>query len=145
MTAYQNGNVSKDDLDRLLARVDPAIRDCVEGLQFQIQRLADIGYALSAERSLPKLLNIIIEESMRITNADGGTLYLSTEDNRIRFEIMKTRSLGTDVGGISKTPVPETIYPVKLYDPEGNPNTHNVSAYVALSGTTLNIPESYDK
>ncbi len=144
MTAHQNSNVNKDDLDKLLARVDPAIRDYIEGLRFQIQRLADIGYALSAERSLPKLLNIIIEEGMRITNSDGGTLYLSTEDNRIRFEIMKTRSLGTDMGGISKIPVPETIYPVKLYDQEGNPNTHNVSAYVALSGKTLNIPDAYE-
>ena len=139
-----NGLVNQDQLQNLLAQVDPAVKTYIDGLKFQIERLADIGYALSAEQNLPKLLNTIIEEGMRITNSDGGTLYLSTEDSRLRFEIMKTRSLGTDMGGISATPVPDFIYPVKLYDQEGKPNTHNVSAYVGLTGETLNIPDAYE-
>lgn len=136
--------MNHDQLQKLLSQVDPAIKTYIDGLKFQIERLADIGYALSAEQNLPKLLNTIIEEGMRITNSDGGTLYLSTEDSRLRFEIMKTRSLGTDMGGISATPVPDFIYPVKLYDQEGKPNTHNVSAYVGLTGETLNIPDAYE-
>lgn len=141
--AASNSSVNQEQLEKLLAKVDPAIQTYIGELQTQITRLADIGYALSAEQNLPKLLNTIIEEGMRITNSDGGTLYLRTEDDRLKFEIMKTRSLGTDMGGVSETPIPESIYPVRLYGEDGKPNNHNVSAYVGLTGKTLNIPDAY--
>ena len=143
MTAF-NSAVNHEQLEKLLAQVDPAIQEYIKSLQYQIERLADIGYALSAEQNLPKLLNTIIEEGMRITNSDGGTLYLKTEDDRLAFEILKTRSVGTDLGGISDTPVPEGFYPVRMYDADGNPNNHNISAYVALTGKTLNIEDAYE-
>lgn len=121
------------------------IKAHIENLEFQIDKLAEIGYSLSTEHNLPKLLNTILVEAMRITNADGGTLYLRTEDDRLRFEIMKTRSMGTDMGGISKIPIPDTIYPVRLYMQDtGEPNHHNICASVALTGKTANIEDAYE-
>ena len=40
----------------------------------QLQRLHRIGIALSSERSLDRLLEMIVEEARRLTGADGGTL-----------------------------------------------------------------------
>jgi HD-GYP domain-containing protein (c-di-GMP phosphodiesterase class II) len=137
--------INRSEIKTYLAKVDPDVLNYIVQCETQIDKLAEIGYQLSYERHLPTLLNLIIEESMRITNADGGTLYLATEDDRLAFEIMKNKTMGTDMGGISDTPIPEQIYPVKLYNPDdGKPNHSNVSAYVGLTGKTLNIPDAYE-
>ncbi len=135
-------NISKNDIKQQLIDMNPLVEAYIKQCETQISRLADIGYKLSTERHLPSLLNEIMEEAMRITNSDGGTLYLVTDDNRLRFEIMKNISMGTDMGGISDIPI--SFYPVKLYLDDGTPNHHNVSAYVGLTGETLNIPDAYE-
>ena len=47
-----------------------------------IEKLNKIGIALSSERNINKLLEMIVDESMNITNADGGTLYLMIDNNQ---------------------------------------------------------------
>ncbi|MEA3287699.1 MAG: HD domain-containing phosphohydrolase [Candidatus Marinimicrobia bacterium] len=136
--------INRDDVKKHLAKVDPNVLSYIEQCEIQIDKLTEIGYQLSSERHLPTLLNSIIEEGMRITNADGGTLYLTTEDDRLAFEIMKTKSLGTDMGGISDIKIPDFIYPVKLYMENGEPNHHMISAHVGVTGETLNIPDAYE-
>ena len=136
--------LTKHDIQAYLADVDPRIGAYIQQCETQIAKLAEIGFKLSTERHLPSLLNAIIEEAMRITNCDGGTLYLRTEDNRLGFEIMKTRSMNVDMGGTSKTPIPDFIYPVKLYADDGTPNHNMISAHVALTGETMNIPDAYE-
>ena len=110
-----------------------------------IEKLNKIGIALSSERNINNLLEMIVDESMNITNADGGTLYLMIDDNsRLKFEIVKNKSLGINNVGISKDS--EIFYPVKLFNPEnGSPNDHFVSAYCALSGKTINISDAYQE
>jgi HD-GYP domain-containing protein (c-di-GMP phosphodiesterase class II) len=44
-----------------------------------MQRLATIGIALSAEKNLDDLLEMILLEAKAIANADGGTIYLKSE------------------------------------------------------------------
>ena len=84
---------------------------------------------------------MILIEAKRIANSDGGTLYMMTDDNRLRFEIMMTDSLDFHMGGTSGKEIP--FYPVKLYDEEGNPNKSMIAAYVGLTGETVNIPDAY--
>ncbi len=136
--------INRSEIKDYLAKVDPDVLDYIQQCEIQIDKLAEIGYQLSSERHLPTLLNAIIEEGMRITNADGGTLYLATEDDRLAFEIMKTKSLGTDMGGIADMSIPDFLYPVKLYLKDGTPNDHMISAHVGVSGETLNIPDAYE-
>ncbi|MCH8012036.1 MAG: GAF domain-containing protein [Candidatus Marinimicrobia bacterium] len=118
----------------------------VKYLEDQIDRLSEIGVALSREKEIPVVLEMIIDEARRITNADGGTLYMMIDDEtRLKFEIMQTGSKGIRWGGASPDPVPEFIYPIKLYNPEtGKPNYQMISAYVALKGETINIPDAYE-
>lgn len=130
----------------ILKRVDRDVRELISNLEYQIERFSEIGLALSREKDMPKILEMIIDEARRITNADGGTLYMMIDEGtRLQFEIMQTVSKNIRFGGTAPDPVPEFIYPIKLYNPEtGEPNYHMVAAYVALTGETVNLEDAYD-
>src|ERR1044072_4765425 len=48
------------------------------------KELIDIGIALSVERDYGKLMERILDEAKRFTNADAGTLYLNHEDRELQ-------------------------------------------------------------
>ena len=107
-----------------------------------IEKLNDIGIALSAEKNTPKLLEMILKGAKTILNADGGTLYLATEDKRhLQFEIIMNDSLGIMMGAKLGDPIPFPDLP--LYDEAGNPNNTMVAAHAALYKKTINIPDAY--
>jgi HD-GYP domain-containing protein (c-di-GMP phosphodiesterase class II) len=105
-------------------------------------KLIQIGIALSAERNHDRLMESILIEAKDMCNADGGTLYLRTEDDTLKFEIMRTDSLDIALGG---TTGKEIIFPpIPMYNEKtGNPNHRNVTTYVALTGESVNIPDAY--
>jgi HD-GYP domain-containing protein (c-di-GMP phosphodiesterase class II) len=107
----------------------------------KLDRLNAIGVALSAEHDTPRLLETILLGAKEITNADGGTLYSVTEDKRLRFEIMRTRSLGLAMGGTTGTAIP--FPPLPLYLEDGRPNNAMVAVHAALTGATVNIGDAY--
>jgi len=112
-----------------------------EDLGQRLEQLNAIGASLSAERDIDRLLEAILTAAKTITRADGGSLYRVTDDRKsLRFEIVRTSSLKYYLGGTTGNPVP--FYPVQLYK-DGKPNHNNVSAYVALTGKTVNIPDAY--
>ena len=51
-----------------------------------------IGIAFSAEKDLDLLIEKILVEAKSVCKADAGTLYLRTEEDCLRFEIMHTDS-----------------------------------------------------
>jgi HD-GYP domain-containing protein (c-di-GMP phosphodiesterase class II) len=106
----------------------------------RLEKLNDIGTSLSAERDINRLLETILAAAKAIMRADGGTLYRVTEENTLRFEIVRTTSLKYYLGGTTGNPVP--FYPVPLYK-DGKPNHSNISAYAALTGCTVNIADAY--
>ncbi|MBP00049.1 MAG: phosphohydrolase [Candidatus Marinimicrobia bacterium] len=124
-----------------LASAPKAVKAYISDLEEQIGNLSQIGLALSKERDMSKLLEMILLEAKRISNSDGGTLYMMTDDKRLKFEIMMTDSLNFHMGGTSGEEIP--FYPVKLYDEKGEPNNSMVAAYVGLSGDTVNIQDAY--
>ena len=106
-------------------------------------RLIEIGIALSAERDTNRLMERILLEAKDLCHADGGTLYLRTEENTLKFEIMRTDSLKIAMGGTTGKEI--TFPPVQMYDPEtGDGNHKNVASYAALSGESINIPDVYE-
>jgi HD-GYP domain-containing protein (c-di-GMP phosphodiesterase class II) len=107
-----------------------------------IEKLNEIGIALSAEKNTPKLLEMILKGAKAILNADGGTLYLATEDKRhLQFEMIINDSLGIMMGAKLGDPIP--FDPLPLYDQDGNPNNTMVAAHAALYKKTINIPDAY--
>ena len=116
----------------------------VEDLFRRLEQLNDIGASLSAERDINRLLESILLAAKVITRADGGTLYLLTEEDgskRLKFEIVRTDSLKIAMGGTTGTAVP--FYPIHLHSKEGEPNNQMVVAYAALTGKTVNIADAY--
>ena len=107
-----------------------------------IEKLNEIGIALSAEKNTPKLLEMILKGAKTILNTDAGTLYLATEDKKqLQFEIIMNDSLGIMMGAKLGDPMPFEALP--LYDQLGNPNNTMVAAHAALYKKTINIPDAY--
>ncbi|MEL0064342.1 MAG: HD domain-containing phosphohydrolase [Gammaproteobacteria bacterium] len=110
--------------------------------QASFERLIEIGIALSAEKDTNKLMETILLEAKDIGNADGGTLYIRTREDTLKFEIMRTDSLGVAMGGT--TGIDITIPPLLMFKADGSPNHQQIAASAALSGDTLNIRDAYD-
>ena len=112
-------------------------------LAIHLREITRIGAALSVEKNIHKLLEMIVDEAKSLTNADAGTLYiLDKEQKALQFQILQSDSMKIRLGGTSGT---ETNLPsVPLFDSQGNPNHANVSSYAALTGEIINIPDVYD-
>ena len=115
----------------------------IKSLENRIHRLNEIGMALSTESDTNKLFEMILEEAKNITNADGRTLYSKDNDGNLKFEILRNDSMNTIMGGTSGVEIP--YYPVHLWLDDKTPNQKNVSAYVALTGKTVNIKDAYQE
>ncbi len=120
-------------IEHLLNAGQMEVGEYVSRITAQINRLSQIGIALSAEHDLDKLLEMIVDEARLFTNADAGTLYLR-EDTYLNFRIMQNDTFKTRMGGASGKEI--TLPPVPL-------SKANVSAYVALTGESVNIPDVY--
>jgi sigma-B regulation protein RsbU (phosphoserine phosphatase) len=102
-----------------------------------------VGIALSVENDFDRLLERIVLEAKSICHADGGTLYLRTPDDRLKFAIMITTSLNVAMGTRAEREIP--FAPLALYDPmTGAPNHRNIATHVALEGRSVNIPNIYE-
>jgi len=132
---------SQAEIGKLLETVPSNLRGYIDSLQNQISNMSAIGLALSKEKDMDKLLEMILLEAKRISNSDGGTLYMMTDDQRLKFSIMITDSLNIHMGGTSGKEIP--FYPVKLYMDDGQPNKTMIAANAGLTGDTINIPDAY--
>jgi HD-GYP domain-containing protein (c-di-GMP phosphodiesterase class II) len=108
----------------------------------RLELVFKVGVALSAERNRDRLIEMILDEAKKLCNADGGTLYLRTENDEQRFAILRSDSLGMSLGGTTGKPIELPVIP--MYDAEtGKPNTKNVATYCAVHKRTINIPDAY--
>ncbi len=108
-----------------------------------VERLLEIGTALSAEKDTPRLLERILLGAKEITHADGGTLYRVSDDQQsLEFAIIRTDSLDIAMGG---TTGKEITFPnLPLHREDGSPNVNMVAACAALERVTINIPDAYE-
>jgi len=111
-----------------------------EGLGYR--RLIELGIALSVERDHNRLQEKILLGAKELTNADGGTLYLVSEDGReLHFTIMRNDTMKIALGGTTGAAIPYP--PVNLRDADGTPNNKNVVAAAAATGDTINLVDAY--
>ncbi len=97
----------------------------------ELQRLVDLGIALSSETNLTRLLDKIVAELRQLTNADGGSLYLK-EGDRLRFAVCQNETLA-----LSR----DDYLSVASY--EINVDHHSIAGYVALTGRPLSLTDVY--
>jgi len=93
--------------------------------------LYEVGTALSAERDINRLQELILKRCRELTSADAGSLYLVDEDVDkkpiLRFEHAQNDSVPSSYQRLT----------MPLTD-------QSVAGYVALTGRTLNIADAYE-
>jgi putative two-component system response regulator len=94
------------------------------------QRLIQVGIALSAERNLERLLQLIVSEAQNLTNAEGVSLYLRQADS-LYFKITQNHAIAPTA-------------PLQTFSLPLNDTAHpSIAAYVAKTGETLNVADVY--
>lgn len=107
-----------------------------------LQKIVNIGLALSNEQDLATILEMIVDASRALTNADAGTLYiLDNRDHCLLFKILQNDTIHTRINAVRDPDAPIPA-PVPLYI-NGAPNNGNVSSHAALTGENINIPDVY--
>ncbi|HZT07624.1 MAG TPA: HD domain-containing phosphohydrolase [Chloroflexota bacterium] len=96
----------------------------------EARSLFEVGTALSAERDIARLQNLILQRCREMTVADAGSLYLVDEDQDkqpiLRFEIAQNDSI---TASYQRSTMPLT--------------DRSIAGYAALTGETLNIADVY--
>jgi HD-GYP domain-containing protein (c-di-GMP phosphodiesterase class II)/ribonuclease BN (tRNA processing enzyme) len=100
----------------------------------ELDRVMEISTALSKERDLNKILDMILKEAISYTGCEGGTIYLK-EDDRLTFKTLINHKLNIFVAD-PKLPS------INLYNRDRE-NLENISAIAALKKQTFNIPNIY--
>ncbi|MBE2202056.1 MAG: HAMP domain-containing protein [Anaerolinea sp.] len=100
-----------------------------------------IGVELTSEQDFNRLLEKVLVEAKEFCHADAGSLYLRTEDDQLRFVIVRNDTQNLALGGATGKEI--TFPPLPLYDADGQSNWRNIAAYTALTGNSMNIEEVY--
>ncbi|OIN97647.1 diguanylate cyclase [Candidatus Desantisbacteria bacterium CG_4_10_14_0_8_um_filter_48_22] len=95
-----------------------------------LEELLNVGIALSGEHDLDKLLDMILMEAQRLTNADGGSIYLA-EGDKLIFKVSRNNTFFKRWGE-AKTRQMFKSFEMPI-------TKKSMSGYVALTGKPLNI------
>lgn len=107
-----------------------------------IKKLSEIGIALSIEKDINKIFEMILEEAASFCDAEAGTLYIVVDDGQsLKFEVIRNKAMNIRMGGVKGDSIQLPNVPLYV---DGRPNHANVSSYAALTGKILNIPDIYD-
>lgn len=116
---------------RVIQQLDEALAKKSQDLH----ELNHIGVALSAERDIDKLLELILAKSRAVTASDAGSLYLvvrgedetSQDEDALRFELTQNDSVAA--------PFEEFTMPL---------NQSSIAGYAALTGQVVNVADAYN-
>jgi HD-GYP domain-containing protein (c-di-GMP phosphodiesterase class II) len=106
-----------------------------------LREISDASLAISSERDIDRLLEMILTKVQALTRSDGGILYLlNKEEKTLEFKAVQYLSLGIRMGGADGEPI--LWEPLPLYTPEGQPGTH-MAAAAFFENRVINIPDIY--
>jgi len=107
-----------------------------------ISELTNVSVALSGEKNIDNLLELILTEAKKMTYADGGTLYLlNPKTNMLEFKVVQTDSLNIKMGGKSGDITWDAL-PLKKSD--GSKNSNMVAVVSVLEDSIINIVDVYN-
>ncbi len=95
---------------------------------------------MGAERT-DRLLERILIEAKDLCRADGGTVYVRTDDEHLRFAILRNDTMRLVQGG--STGVEIDLEPIPLRDEAGKANLSNVATVAANLLVSVNVTDAY--
>ena len=98
------------------------------------ESVMQISTALSKEKDLSKILEMILKEAISYTDSEGGTIYLK-EGDKLHFKSLINKKLNIYVNN-------PNFPTISLYF-KGKENSENVSAMSALKKKIINVPDVY--
>ncbi len=114
----------------------------IDKKQKAIEELIKIGHSLASNSNFNEVIEGILLGAKNLTNADGGTLYLMTDDElHLDFTVVQTDSLNIKMGGTQGT---ITWPALSLKKEDGTLNKEQVAALCAIEKHLINIPDVYE-
>jgi len=92
--------------------------------------------------STDRLLERILLEAKALCRADGGTVYVSTDDEQLRFAILRNDTMDLVQGGTTGVEIPLPMLPLR--DARGKQNLSNVATVAANLLISVNVPDTYE-
>src|SRR6204780_1418021 len=137
--AFVSSSASAEELQKTLGiafeNIELVVRERaaheeLEAAEREREQLNEIGIALSSQRAVRELLNLILAKAREITRADAGSLYLIEEDaegqRHLRFMLTQNDSL---------------VFPFKEFTlPLAE---DSMAGYPALRGKVVNFADAY--
>lgn len=106
-----------------------------------ISQINAIGSALSSEKNIDALLELIITQAKKLTHADAGTLYLfNPKSNQLEFNVIQNDTLNINIQHVTDF---KRWPPLRLYNDDGTPNMQMAAVVCAITGKTINITNVY--
>ena len=127
-----------------------AIIESLAALMATILESAELEHAeggllvrLSQPKGTDAIFERVLDEAMRVTRADGGTIYWYREDEprRLEFVALKNNSLNLSFTAFESES--RDIAPLMLEE-NGEPNLQNVATFTAISKQVVNIDDAYN-
>src|SRR5260370_31532930 len=138
--AYISANGSPEEIEKTLALAFENIelaererisREALEDAEREREQLNEIGVALSSQRDIQALLNLILAKTREITRADAGSLYLVEDEGEgkrhLRFMLTQNDSV--------EFPFQEFVLPLA---------EDSMAGYTALRGEVLNFADAHN-
>lgn len=110
--------------------------------QGKLEKLVELGIALSLERQYARFLEMIVQGEKELTNADGGVLFSLKDDDTLHYEILRFDTIDIRMGGLSDREI--TLKPIDLRDEEGKPRFFDPIAHAALTERTVNVANIHE-
>lgn len=126
-------------------------REQLEHLQTQLLKLSRVGIALSSEKNLTRLLQLILSESRNLTAAEAASLYLC-EGDHLRFAVTQNERLEARLRRARNQAGRPAAPNLNAGNQEGTPilgtasipiNRSSLAGYVAVTGKVVNLADAY--
>lgn len=112
--------------------------DTKQYLAEHLDVIVEVAQSLASANGADEILESIVDHAMRLTNAEGATLYV-VRDGKLHFEIVRNTTLGFHFGGVDGAALPDLFEPISLTE-----DSHGrVVLHVLKTGDTANIDDVY--
>lgn len=98
---------------------------------------------LSQPKQTDAIFERVLDEAMRATKADGGTIYWFRQDAPARLEFVALKNSSLNLSYSALESATRDIAPLLLTE-NGEPNLQNVATFTAISKQVVNIDDAYN-